>query len=313
MPIDFACSECGKKYRVKDELAGKTAKCSQCNGRIQIPAAAAQPNAAARPASPGSAPAKPAPPKPAAPQPARAAAPAAARPAPAAKPKDELSSWFDSELPAAPIAAATAPSKLVAGAKSPGGPTRSNICPSCRVPLATGAVVCVACGYDVRKGEKLATKKGDAAEEDAPTKKRAALSASASFGRGALFSVIGALIGAGVWAGVGIATNYEIGWIAWGLGALAGAGMALGHDDKDGTAAGITAAGISIAGILAAKFFIYQHIAGMIEDSGVPLEMVEKLSGESFSFGAMFSPIDGLFFLLAIGTAYKLGSGQATD
>ena len=142
---------------------------------------------------------------------------------------------------------------------------------------------------------------------------RLALGASASFGRGALYSAIGALLGAGVWAGVAVATNYEIGWIAWGLGALAGAGMALGHDDKDGTAAGITAAGISIAGILAAKFFIYQHFKGIIDESGVPLEMLEQMSGESLGFGAMFSPMDGLFFLLAVGTAYKLGSGQATD
>lgn len=36
MSIEFACGECGKKYAVKNELAGKTAKC-QCGARIQIP------------------------------------------------------------------------------------------------------------------------------------------------------------------------------------------------------------------------------------------------------------------------------------
>jgi hypothetical protein len=301
MPIDFSCSACGKNYRVKDELAGKTAKCSQCGGRIQIPSAVHS-TAAAQPAAS----------KASGPQPAKSASSAAAtRPAPATKPKDELSSWFDAELPAvAPAAPVPASKSGVAAKAATAGPKKSTLCPSCRVPLATGAVICVACGYDVRKGAKLATKKGADAEDDAPAKKA---SVAASFGRGVLYSVIGAAIGAAIWAGVAIGTHYEIGWIAWGLGALAGAGMALGHEDKDGTAAGITAAGISLAGILAAKFIIYQYLTGMIADAGIPLEMLEQVAGEELGFGSMFSPMDGLFFLLAVGTAYKLGSGQATD
>ena len=30
MPIDFSCPSCHKSFRVKDELAGKAGKCSQC-------------------------------------------------------------------------------------------------------------------------------------------------------------------------------------------------------------------------------------------------------------------------------------------
>jgi len=37
MPIEIKCSACGKAYVVKDEFAGKTAECTQCGGRIQIP------------------------------------------------------------------------------------------------------------------------------------------------------------------------------------------------------------------------------------------------------------------------------------
>ena len=40
--------------------------------------------------------------------------------------------------------------------------------------------------------------------------------------------------------------------------------------------------------------------------------MVENATGEQIPFSVMFSPVDGLFILLAVGTAYKLGSGQAT-
>jgi uncharacterized protein (TIGR00266 family) len=38
MPIEFTCGSCQKHYRVKDELAGKTAKCKQCGSVLQVPA-----------------------------------------------------------------------------------------------------------------------------------------------------------------------------------------------------------------------------------------------------------------------------------
>jgi predicted Zn finger-like uncharacterized protein len=37
MPIEFACPSCKKPYRVKDELAGKSAKCGKCGNRMKIP------------------------------------------------------------------------------------------------------------------------------------------------------------------------------------------------------------------------------------------------------------------------------------
>lgn len=37
--IDFQCENCGKKIRVKDELAGRTGKCAGCGLKISIPSA----------------------------------------------------------------------------------------------------------------------------------------------------------------------------------------------------------------------------------------------------------------------------------
>jgi len=37
MAIDFSCPSCQKSYRVKDELAGKTAQCSACSAKMHIP------------------------------------------------------------------------------------------------------------------------------------------------------------------------------------------------------------------------------------------------------------------------------------
>jgi len=38
MPIEISCSECDKRLRVKDELAGKKVRCPQCKGVIEVPA-----------------------------------------------------------------------------------------------------------------------------------------------------------------------------------------------------------------------------------------------------------------------------------
>ena len=37
MAIDLACPKCQQKYRLKDELAGKKAKCVKCGESIRVP------------------------------------------------------------------------------------------------------------------------------------------------------------------------------------------------------------------------------------------------------------------------------------
>ena len=123
----------------------------------------------------------------------------------------------------------------------------------------------------------------------------------------------GALLGAFVWALIAIITGFEIGWIAWGVGFCAGAGMAYGHHLSDGIddfLGGATASTMSVFGILAGKYAVYQFVVlAAISELG---EVAELLEGE-ISFGIMFGPMDALFFFLAVGTAYKLGSGGDPD
>ena len=61
------------------------------------------------------------------------------------------------------------------------------------------------------------------------------------------FGLIGGAIGAAVWAGVVAVTQYEIGWIAWGVGGLVGYAVAAGNSDKhrSPTAAGYIKSGMS--------------------------------------------------------------------
>ena len=39
MAIAFSCPECGKQYKVKDELAGKPVTCKTCSAAIRVPVA----------------------------------------------------------------------------------------------------------------------------------------------------------------------------------------------------------------------------------------------------------------------------------
>ena len=229
---------------------------------------------------------------------------------------DDLGSWFDEELSAKPTAK---PAKAAASAK----PSAKKHCSACGSPLSEGAVLCVACGFDTRSGKKHETTK--VVDEDVESKATAAVRHSASLARGAIFSAIGAALGAAIWYVVVLFTGYEIGWIAWGLGFAAGAGMAYGHEDDDGTTAGVIAAGISVLGILAAKFLVFQHLKSSIMDMGgafagvegaeadVALDALAQALDQHLTFAAMFGPIDALFILLAVASAYKIGSGQMTD
>lgn len=80
------------------------------------------------------------------------------------------------------------------------------------------------------------------------------------FSVGLLGSLLGALIGAAVWAVVAIVTEYQLGIIAWGLGALAGYGMARGHREGR-VGAGLAAALVAVLGILAARVVMVSYMA----------------------------------------------------
>ncbi|MCC7291486.1 MAG: hypothetical protein IT449_05430 [Phycisphaerales bacterium] len=75
---------------------------------------------------------------------------------------------------------------------------------------------------------------------------------------GCIFSFIGAIVGAGLWCAIAVGTGVELGYVAWGLGVLAGLGMYLGYRTKN-VRAGVTAAGISLVGVIGAKVFIFSY------------------------------------------------------
>lgn len=76
-------------------------------------------------------------------------------------------------------------------------------------------------------------------------------------------ALIGGAVGAAIWAVVGFYTGAEIGWIAWGVGVLAGAGAMVGANLVGGgasTGSGIVAAVVAIAAVAAGKLAVIELI-----------------------------------------------------
>jgi len=72
--------------------------------------------------------------------------------------------------------------------------------------------------------------------------------------KGVVGGAVGGALGAAVWAGVAYFTNFEIGWIAWGIGALVGAGVAMGAGERVGPRTATAAAVIAVLAVLAGKY-----------------------------------------------------------
>ena len=206
-----------------------------------------------------------------------------------------------------------------------------------------------------------------------------------------LLGVIAGAIGAAIWAAIAVATEHEIGWIAWGIGLLVGFGVRIGAgSESEGPGYGALASILAVLAIVGGKYAAIHYsvesavadnmLAGgltdedmivgiadevvlQFEEAGEPLNwppgqdvevadsqgdyppnvwaeatrIYESLPAEDReaekrgqqaaieqnlpqlkaqfrdeAFRNSFSPIDILFFVLAIATAFKLGSGTGS-
>ena len=77
-----------------------------------------------------------------------------------------------------------------------------------------------------------------------------------------VYGLVAGALGALIWAGVVYFTEYEIGWIAWGVGAMVGFAVALGNEDgrRSPTAAGVLAVAITVVSIVAGKYLAVQTL-----------------------------------------------------
>jgi phosphate/sulfate permease len=90
--------------------------------------------------------------------------------------------------------------------------------------------------------------------------------------KGMIIGVIAGVIGAAVWAALAYFTGYEIGWLAWGIGAVVGAAMAT--NENRNTMTGVIAAVITIVAITGGKFLAVE--ASISHEKGIIIEELES-------------------------------------
>lgn len=133
-------------------------------------------------------------------------------------------------------------------------PTGKRMCPQCGGSMSATAALCTSCGYNLATGQVL---KGASAKS---AKARSLAVGAGTFLIGCVLSALAALVGGVVWFLIAWKTLHEVGWIAWGIGLLAGGGMVLGYRKRN-VRAGVVAAGMSVFGIFAAKIMIFAFVA----------------------------------------------------
>lgn len=82
--------------------------------------------------------------------------------------------------------------------------------------------------------------------------------------RAVVGGVVGGLVGGAVWAALVYLTDYEIGYVAWGVGLLVGLGVRLGADDLEGFVPGVLAASLAILAVCGGKYAVASIRAGEV-------------------------------------------------
>ncbi|MEA2719734.1 MAG: hypothetical protein QOJ39_1598 [Candidatus Eremiobacteraeota bacterium] len=124
---------------------------------------------------------------------------------------------------------------------------------------------------------------------------------------GIIGAVVGAVLGAIAWAAITATTNFQIGYMAVGVGILAGYGMRIlsgGRDRADGIAAGVVALlGCVLGNILTAVVVIAQHQHYPIVATALAVLIQPVLSFELLRDG--FNVMDLLFYGIAVYAGYR--------
>ena len=118
---------------------------------------------------------------------------------------------------------------------------------------------------------------------------------------------IAALVGGAIWGLIVRLTEYEIGFMAWGLGLLAGFAVLVASGGKRGISYQLVAVGSGVLGIVVGKYFLYAYIVSASWLSA------DTLNSFTVDFTLMFSGFDILWVGLAVYTAWRIPSGTGLE
>lgn len=122
---------------------------------------------------------------------------------------------------------------------------------------------------------------------------------------GVLYGLFAAVAGAAIWAGATIATGYQIGWLAVGIGFLVGIAVRAGGKGID-QVFGVVGAALSLFGcalgnLVTVAWFVSQEYGVPLADvlSGIDPEMAFEMMSSTFQL------MDLLFYGLAVYFGYR--------
>ncbi len=124
---------------------------------------------------------------------------------------------------------------------------------------------------------------------------------------GVVVAVVAGLLCAALWTVITVATKYQIGYMAWAVGIAVG--FAMRKAGKGLTPVyGILAAVIALVSCLLGNFL--SNLAFLAQEFGVGFGEMLSTFDYSLTFTLMketFDPIDILFYVLAVSSAYSMG------
>ena len=123
---------------------------------------------------------------------------------------------------------------------------------------------------------------------------------------GVLAGSAGALVGAAIWAVITVLTDYQIGWMAVGVGFLVGIAIRTIGKGID-TVFGVVGAAMAIFGCLLGNLFTVCYFVSIAEKMDF-FEVFSRLNLTIIAnlLKATFSPMDLLFYAIAVYEGYKL-------
>jgi hypothetical protein len=127
---------------------------------------------------------------------------------------------------------------------------------------------------------------------------------------GVLAGAVASLVGAALWAGITVATGYQIGFMAIGVGFLVGFAVRVAGKGISAPF-GVLGAALALVGCLVGNLLAVSAIVAQSE--GVPFwSVVAQLDPELIQrlMVAFFSPMDLLFYAIAVYEGYRLAFRQ---
>jgi hypothetical protein len=123
---------------------------------------------------------------------------------------------------------------------------------------------------------------------------------------GVAAGAVAALVGAVLWAVVTAITDYQIGWMAVGVGALVGVAIRFAGKGVDNSF-GYAGAVISLLGCVIGNFLTVVIVISRQESMPI-MEILSRINPQIFMelMKDTFHPMDLLFYALAVSTGYKL-------